>query len=82
MKKKEVQPKMDMTPVWEEKGFHFRAMVLGPFLFLGYCIVISSSMALLLKTLQFLTETFCLRTSSKISGVSLISLALASALAR
>ena len=57
MKKNEVQPRINMTPVWEEKGFHLRACVLGPVLFLMFCIIVSSGMALLLQVCRFLSQT-------------------------
>jgi hypothetical protein len=59
MKKNEVQPKMDMTPIWEKKG-EFVYLLLTPFLFLGFCVVLTTLMAWMIGAFRWLSETLSL----------------------
>lgn len=61
MKNKEMQPKINMTPVWEKKD-SLIAMLLSPILFLIFCVVITTLLALFVGFCSWLSHSlkfFC-----------------------
>ena len=56
MKKKEVQYKIDMTPIWEKKG-EMALLFLTPFIFLWFCVVVTTALAWLVGGCQWLSES-------------------------
>lgn len=58
METKETQLKVSMKPVWEEKGFHFTCLVLGPLLFSVFGISVVYCLIGIMSFCGWLSETF------------------------
>ena len=55
MKKKEVQYKIDMTPIWEKKK-DVALLFLTPLIFFIFCIVVTTAMAWLVGGCHLLAQ--------------------------